>query len=219
MALFPIIFAFTETLPVILYLCFIRRNKNEGLNLIFIYCLISLATEFLFLPLRHVISDFYVYAFFTVCEYSFLTVFLYLSLKSKKFRLIQLIGSLLFYTMAVINLTSKQSESFDSLSASVEALLIIIYSILFLYERIVDPSVAFVYQTKKFWIVIAFFLYFSSTLFLFIYAATLTKQEHKSYWYINDIFDIIKNILFCIAFVMKKGKEESYPFDNLYPDI
>ncbi len=160
----------------------------------------------------------YLFASFTICEYTFFTLFLYLSLKAKKFRLISIIGSLIFYTIAAINLTPRQSETFDSLSASVEAILIIVYSILFLYEQITDPSVFYVYQTKKFWIVIAFFLYFSSTLFLFIYAATLTNQEHKSYWYINDIFDIIKNILFCIAFVMKKGNKSPYPFETLYPD-
>jgi len=121
--------------------------------------------------------------------------------------------------MAIINFTTKKSESFDSLSASVEAILIIIYSIIFLYEQIKDPSVIYVYYTKKFWIVIAFFLYFSSTLFLFLYAATFTNQEHRSYWYINNIFDILKNILFCVAFIMKKNKMYKSPLESLYADM
>lgn len=217
--MFPLIFALSEILPVIFYLCFFRRNKNEGLQVIFIYCLISFATEYLFLFLRHSVPKVYLFASFTICEYTLFTLFLYLSLKGRTFKIITLIGSLIFYAMAIMTLANKQTETFDSLSASGEAILIIIYSILFLYEQITDPTVTFVYQTKKFWVVIAFFLYFSSTLFLFLYAATLTKQEHKSYWYINDIFDIIKNILFCIAFVKKKSKKEQYPFENLYPDI
>jgi hypothetical protein len=62
-------------------------------------------------------------------------------------------------------------------------------------------------------------MYFSSTLFLFLYAASFTQIEHKYYWYINNIFDIIKNILFCIAFYMKKSKNPEYPAENLYADL
>jgi hypothetical protein len=113
----------------------------------------------------------------------------------------------------------NRTSSFDSLTASLEAVLIIIYSILFLYEQIKDPSILFVYYTKKFWVVVAFFMYFSSTLFLFLYAASFTQIEHKYYWYINNIFDIIKNILFCIAFYMKKSKNPEYPAENLYADL
>ena len=134
-----------------------------------------------------------------------------------------MIGSLIFYSMAFINLTIKKSEAFDSLSASAEAVLIIIYCILFLYKQINDPNVIYVYHSKKFWIVIASFLYFSSTLFLFIYAATFTNQQHTNYWYINNIFDIIKNVLFCIAFIMKKDQSYDYPVktetESFYPDM
>ena len=167
------------------------------------------------------ISNFYLYASFTVVEYSLLTLFLYRSIQDNRQRIIPIIGSLVFFTTVVANIIRYQSSSFafDSLSASVEDILIIIYSILFLYGQIKDPEVLFVYQTKKFWVVVAFFIYFSSTLFLFLYADKFTKKEHNNYWYINNIFDIIKNILFCIAFVMKKSKKPEYPIENLYTDI
>jgi hypothetical protein len=202
--LLPTIFLFSEILPIVFYACFAKRNKQEGLWVIFVYCLFSFLNEFLFLALRQRVDAFYLYASFTIFEYTLFTLFIYLSFKEKIFKLIVIIGSLAFYTMAVINFTTKKSVSFDSLSASAEAIFMIVYSILFLYEQIKDSSVIYVYYTKKFWITIAFFLYFSSTLFLFLFAATLTKQEHTSYWYINDFFDIIKNILFCIAFAIKK---------------
>lgn len=176
-------------------------------------------TEYLFLFLQHKIEQFYLFASFTICEYTLFAIFLYTSIKNKKLKYIPVIGSLIFYAMAIINFTTKKSETFDSLSASVEAILIIIFSIVFLYEQIKDPAVIYVYYTKKFWIVIAFFLYFSSTLFLFLYAATFTNQEHRSYWYINNIFDILKNILFCIAFTMKKNKMYKSPLENLYADM
>ncbi len=165
------------------------------------------------------ITNFYLYSSFTILEYTLLTIFLYRSIQGSRLRYIPIIGSIAFFAMVVANFLLYHSSNFDSLSASVEAILIIIYSILFLYGQIKDPSILFVYYTKKFWVVIAFFIYFSSTLFLFLYAATFTNQEHKSYWYINNIFDIIKNILFCIAFSMKKSKTPKRPLENLYIDI
>ena len=218
LTLFNLVFILSEILPVILYACFTRRNKHEGLQVIFIYCLLSLSTEYLFIILRHRIDKFYLFASFTIIEYTLVSIFLYSSIKGK-LKYIPAAGSLIFYAMVIINFLTKKSEIFDSLSASVESILLIIYIIIYLYGQIKDPSVMFVYQTKKFWIVIAFFIYFSSTLFLFIYAATFTNQEHKSYWYINNIFDIIKNILFCIAFSMKKSKNTRHSIENMYADI
>lgn len=186
---------------------------------IFLYCLISLLTEPSTFFLRHKVDRFYIFACFTIIEYTLFTFFLYSSLKDKRFKYVPIIGSLIFYVMAIINFINKKSETFDSLSASVEAILIIAYSILFLYEQIKDPSVMYVYNSKKFWIIIAFFLYFSSTLFLFLYAATFTSQEHNNYWSINNSFDILKNILFCLSFTMKTSKKKSNPFENFNPDM
>jgi hypothetical protein len=219
--LFRDIFIFSELLPVVFYLLFFRRNKGEGLQVVFTYCLFSLAIEILAPLLNRTLSigRFYLYASFTVVEYSLLTLFLYTSIRSKRQKIVPIVGSVVFFATTVANFLHNRTSSFDSLTASLEAILIIIYSILFLYEQIKDPSILFVYYTKKFWVVVAFFMYFSSTLFLFLYAASFTQIEHKYYWYINNIFDIIKNILFCIAFYMKKSKNPEYPVDNLYAEV
>jgi hypothetical protein len=141
------------------------------------------------------------------------------SYKEKVFKYSLLIGSLVFYAIAILNIIHKNKESFDSISASMEGILIIVYGIFFLYEQVKDPTVFYVYYSKKFWIVIAILLYFSSTLFLFIYATTFARPEKSIYWVINNIFDLVKNLLFAISFIMKKGKKTSYPIENLYTDM
>jgi hypothetical protein len=218
--LLSFLFYIFEFLPVIFYVSFLRRNKHEGLQVIFIYCVTSLGTEILGPILKKVfnISTFYILASFTVIEYSLLTIFLYQSIQEPRHKYVPIIGSVAFFVIAIINFLQGRTSNFDSLSASVEAILIIIYSLLFLYGQIKDPSILFVYNTKKFWVVSAFFIYFSSTLFLFLYAATFTKQEHNSYWYINNLFDIIKNILFCIAFTMKTSSKPNNPVEDSYED-
>jgi len=218
--LLTILAFFSEILPIIFYLIFLKRNRGEGLWVIFLYCLLSVVTENMSVLLKDKVSSFYIFSSFTVIEYSLFAYFFYSSFKGKSFRYIPLIGTIVFYLIAIFNfITSKKVESFDSLTASVEAILIIIYCILFLYEHIKDSSVIYVYSIKKFWVVIAFFIYFSSTLFLFIYAATFTIQEHKNYWAINNFFEILKDILFCISFIMRKDTRKTYPIEDLYTDI
>lgn len=161
---------------------------------------------------------FYTLATFTVVEYSLLTIFLYRSIQDRRLKYIPIIGSAVFFPIAIINLLRGSNTGFDSMAASVEAILIIIYSLLFLYNQIKDPAILFVYNTKKFWVVSAFFIYFSSTLFLFLYAPYLSKQQRANYWDINNLFDIIKNILFCIAFTMKTSSKPKNPTEDSYED-
>jgi hypothetical protein len=217
--LFLLSFIF-ELLPIVFYVTFLRRNKHEGLQVVFIYCLVSFGMEILepALKVAFGINTFYFYAIFTIVEYSLLTIFLYQSIQDSRAKYVPIIGSIPFFVVAFINFLHGKTSNFDSLPASVEAILIIIYSLLFLYGRIKDPSILFVYNTKKFWVVSAFFIYFSSTLFLFLFAGDFTKQEHKNYWYINDLFDTIKNILFCIAFIMKTSNEPKNPVEDSYED-
>jgi hypothetical protein len=218
--LFTLAYLISELLPVVFYVCLLKRNKHTGLQVIFIYCLAQFGMEILAPYLKHnyAINVFYLYASFTIVEYSLLTIFLYRSIRDRRHKYVLIIGSLAFIALAFNNFLHGGKSDFDSISASVEAILIIIYSLLFLYGQIKDPSILFVYYTKKFWVVVAFFIYFSSTLFLFLYAAGFTQQEQKNYWFINNIFDIIKNILFCIAFALKKTEEHKNPIEEHYED-
>ncbi len=162
---------------------------------------------------------FYFWASYTIIEYSLFAFFFYTAFKDKKTRYIPIIGTLLFYGIVFITFYEKNTKAFDSLSASMEAILMIIYSIVFLYSQITSPEIIYLYSTKKFWIVIAIFLYFSSTLFLFLFAADFTNPQNSSYWVINNLFEILKNIIFCISFAMKKSDGKPDSIRNYNPDL
>lgn len=206
---------FSEILPIILYLCFLKRNRGEGLWVIFLYCCISLLSEVLVSILQQTFSPFFIYSSFDLIEYALFSLFFYLSIKGKKFKYIPIFGAFILFTIAIFGFSSKNQGDFDTVSASIEAILIISYCILVLYEEINDPEIIFVYNTKKFWVIIAFFLYFSSTLFLFSFAKTLTQKEHDKWWTINNFFEILKNILFSISFIMKKSNNKPYVIEEL----
>jgi hypothetical protein len=208
----------TEILPIILFVVFYKRNKQGGIWVIFLSVILSALTDSIYNLARTSLNPLYFYGAFTIIEYSLFAFFLYLSFSKKLFKIVLIVLSLAFYVIALSTFFIKNKEDFDSLSASAEAVLIIVYSIFYLYDRVNDPSVLLVYNTKNFWIVLAFLIYFSSTLFLFIYATAMTNQEHKSYWNINNFFDELKNVLFSIGFIMNPDKKNRHTFESPYLD-
>ena len=186
--------------------------------MILLYCILSLFTEAAFSALGQKIDKYYIYASFTIIEFTIFSYFFYRYLNGK-LKYVPALGGVLFYLMAFANFFLRKSDTFDSMAASIEAILLIIYCLLFLYEQLKDPSIMFVYNTKKFWFVFALLLYFSSTLFLFLYAATFTKDQRKNYWSINNLFEILKHLLFCVSLLMKKNNTKYSSFESYNPDI
>jgi hypothetical protein len=197
-----------EILPIVFYLIFLKRNKGEGLWVIFLYCVLSLLTEGIYAKTEQPV----VFSIFIIVQFTLFSFFFYSSLKGKWVKFIPIVGALIFYGFAIANFTNKQ---FDSISTSLSSVLIISYCILLLYEQIKNSGTDLVYYNKKFWIIIAFFIYSSATLFLYIYFSTLSQEQVHSYWIINNFFEILKNILFSVSFIMKKRDKPSYMMDTL----
>jgi len=207
-------------LPIVVFLIFLKRNNKKGEWVIFLYCILSFITDQIYGFLKAKNYTFSVFSSFTFVEYALFSLFIYLSLKEKAFKVILIICSAIFYGITIFTFAGKRIDSFDSLSASFEASLMIVYCIFFLYERMKDPAIFYIYYFKDFWIIIALLLYFSSTLFLFIYAATFTSQEHRNYWGINNIFDILKTVLFTISFIMKdNNKKQEFSLGTSYNEM
>jgi hypothetical protein len=209
---------FAEILPIAFYLIFLNRNRGEGLWVIFLYCVLSLLTEGIFALTNAQL----VFSGFIVAQFGLFSYYFYSSFQTKRFKSIAIGGAVLFclvlgvavaYAIAV---PSFSNERFVEIIESLESILAIIYCILSLYEQIKDPETVFVYQNKKFWVIIALFIYFSSTFFLYLFATALSDEERHTYWVINNSFEILKNILFCVSFIMKK--HHSSPANMEYID-
>jgi hypothetical protein len=205
-------------LPIILFLVFLRRNKEKNLWVIFLYTIVSLITDIAFrnLPAGDENAEFYLFSFFTIIEYSIFTTFIFLQISSKAVKWFIGIISIGFYGFAIYNIARGQSSNFDSLSASVECVLVILFCIFFFAEEIRNPEVSFIYSSKVFWVTTAVLIYLAATLFLFISAPYFTEEQMDSYWSINFISNILKNILLSIAFILPKHKSPPPSDRDLY---
>lgn len=203
-----ILSVFSGLLPIVLFLVFLRRNKGGKLWVIFLYVILSFIVDIAFstIPSNDELSEFYLYSFFTIVEFSLFTAFIFLQIKSKPIRWFIVVSAVIFYGYAFYNIINRPNKSFDSRSASVESVLVILFCILFFFEQMRNPEVSFIYSSKVFWITTAVLLYLAATLFLFISTEYFTMEEKDAYWSINFISNILKNVLLSIAFILPKHK-------------
>lgn len=177
-----------------------NRNKEKRLWVIFFYVLLSFVFDILHSIFNAQRFKIYFLSLFSITEYSFLSVFFLMVFRDIRFKRLVIFCYPIFLFVAIYSLIYEKKVDFDYLSAPIEAILIIVFSILFFYEQLINPEVTFIYASKSFWIVTACLIYFSATLFLFISTAYLSNDQQKVYWPINDVANIIKNIFFAIAF-------------------
>lgn len=201
---------------------FLKRNTGTWVKAIVFYVIFSFATDSVLLKLNETnfegVNDvmvFNVLSLFTVVEFSVFTFFLYNAIEKLTFRRIIVVSAIAFYAFIIgLYLLQNRDNTFDSLGASVEAILIVVYSMFYLFDQMNKPQVFFIYQDPNFWFVVAFILYFSGTLFLFIQASNLGPQDLVNFWIINYFLNITKNILFAIAFSTRKSKTLQYNSEN-----
>jgi hypothetical protein len=100
-------------------------------------------------------------------------------------------------------------------SLVLEVIIVMFFATIYFYRQTNIPKSLFVYETCNFWIVVAYFIYLTGTMFLYLYWHRLTEQEQYKYYYLNDLFSVVRTVLLSIAMLIKEKKDE--PPVNNYP--
>ena len=217
--LFLYLVAFSDFLIILLFLVFIRKTKAEkGLWVIFSYCLLDLAVNYTLesAPRRLLLL---IYTLFTLFEYLLFATFLWLNIKSERFKKGILAATAAFTLfLGFYYTTTTEFRSVDSLPIGVETILILIYTFYYLYEQMNEPGELFIYNKYPFWISSGVMLYLAGSFFIYIFANQVDKKVLAQYWTFTYVFLIIKNILFAIAILIHvKQKKNPSPEKHLYP--
>ena len=187
-----------------------------------LYIIISFINDTLLLSMDAIKNEKIVYnvlSIYTIIEYTIFSLFIHSILSNKLFKTLIIIFSAAFYLFAVLYFFLARDIRFDSLSASLESILIVSYCIFYLFDQLNKPQIIFIYQEPNFWFIVGFMVYLAGTLFLFIQANNLDSELRKDFWKINLSANTIKNILFAIAFSRKKSENLFSDFENQYDDL
>lgn len=166
-----------------------------------------------------------VFSSFTVIEYSFFCYFYYLIIPNNKFKKIIPFVWFGFVLFAFVDFFYiNQMRAFDSFASGIESIIIILFCVYYLFSQIKGSNNLLIYSTFNFWIIITFLLYFSSTFFLYLMLDSMRKdiQFQKLYFIINISFNILKNILLCVAMCMKTNQiipKTAIPLPELDDDV
>lgn len=220
---------FSHLLPLAFFLLFKRNNKERRLRVILFYILYCILNESLSFYLQSTRNENFVILLstFTIIEYSFFCYFIYLILPKTQIKKLLPVAwvSFLFFALVDFFYVNKM-EGFDSFASGIESIIILIFCIFYLYLQIKNANDLMIYSTFNFWVIISFLIYFAGTFFLYIMTENMVADVafQKFYLIINIAFNILKNLLLCIAMTMKMNntndpRKLSSPVPNLDDDI
>jgi len=158
-------------------------------------------------------------SFFTIIEFTAFCYFFYVNLQISILKKIIAITIVCFSFFCLANLFLQfgKNENLDTLPVTAESIIVMILCIFYFFEQIRSPNSLFIYNTFQFWTVTGILIYLSGTFFIFILSSNFTQEEFNKYWFINYIFNTIKNILFGLGIYIhgrnQRKTVEKNPFD------
>ncbi len=146
---------------------------------------------------------------FTVIEYLSFAFIIYHLIKSSLLRTIIIFVSPIFVLYSIIQYFTSSTTNIDSLTITVENIIILSFCLFFFYEQLDVPEVTFIYLSYKFWLVLAILIYSTGTFFFFMFSSSMSNDQWETWSLINYVFSILKNAFFSIAIIMKKDNSDN----------
>jgi len=208
----------SPVLPIFFFILFRPGKSIKVLWVVFFYVIFSFSIDFLrFLSKK---DEPYVFVLlFTLIDYTFVFFIMRLLLESRIVKII-LSGISIFFVIYIALLFFRANPASYPTISPVESIIVLIFCILYLFEQLNKPQELFIYSTPGFWIILAFLVYASGTLFLYIFRI-INFQEVEKWWVINNVCNIILNGLFALSFLIhhmslksKNPSREIPHFDN-----
>lgn len=149
-------------------------------------------------------------------EFIFVSLIFLYNINNRLLKQVIRIAPIFFTIFSVYDYMISPSDKFSYKPLAAECLILLIYIIYFFYERIqVNTSIP-IYQTKIFWIAVAFIIYSSGNFFLFLYSINPIKDEDFLFQYtlVYSTFAILKNVSLSVGILINQPDE-----NNHYPDL
>ncbi len=155
-------------------------------------------------------NNLYIFRFFTIIEFSLISFFY--SEYLKKHTNVSVIYGILpaFLFIAFIDYKIYGANALDSLSISVESIILTCYSLFLFYYYMKHLIVSDLLAAPSFWINCAVLIYFLGNFFLFTfnnYVLNLDTKKHYLLWgTVHASLNIVYNVLLSIGFWKTKTK-------------
>ena len=186
---------------------FILKKYELSLKIICFYTIYGIISDLILskLSIKYFGTEIYSYRLFTIIEFVSLSLFIYFSIETLKFRKIISLTFILFFVGIIIDFFTSSLNQFDSLPSGLESLLILNSALLLLYEKVLNEPTSNK-NNAPIIITSGFIIFFSGTFFLFILSQKNYTDTNfsNSYGYLVAFFNIIKNIFIILGIINYK---------------
>jgi hypothetical protein len=217
--LFIYLLFLSDILYVALFFVFFRLLKTEkALWAILLYCLLDLTVNYITEVSNSRSFVYFSYAFFTSIEYSVFSFILWSTIRQVRFKHLILVVGLCFIVFLIAYYSTTKPRSIDSIPIGIETILILLYSFYYLYEQMNDTTTLFIYSQYQFWLITGIMIYLAGSFFIYIFANQVDRQVLSNFWFLTNVFYVIKNIFFATGLLIfvkqKKINKKFQPYLN-----
>ena len=205
---------FSSLLPIIFFVIFCIKKATREVWVIFLCSTASFLIDGIVKLFPWATQHkFLIWNFYSILEFSLYSFFFYLIIRSRKIRLL-IITFLLLYLVVFFLSSRAINDEFNSMMSAISSVILIILCLIY-FMTTMKPSVEPVnVLTPLFLIVVAIFIYVTSTLFLYLIVNRLSTTEMHNYWKINDYSNILTNVILSFAFILYRFHYKNPPPEN-----
>jgi hypothetical protein len=119
---------------------------------------------------------------------------------NKRYRVLTIISACAFGAFGLWNILFGQRNEFNSNTAVLGALIILVHTLVYFYHLLIKLPVQRLDRLPMFWFNAAYLFYFASTLFIFAaYVVDVFYDSLLLYWTIQNVLRIVQFILIIVG--------------------
>ena len=213
-------------MPLIFCIYFLKKINTKELKVFFVYSI--------FQALFAILCSLAIYAFksfpsyililrvHSVFEYFLISYFLYIVIRNSIVKKIILFLTIPYLILSIYDFYKYGNQAFSNDPSLVEFLVLILFIIFFLFEKMQYSIQVPVYQTINFWISVGLFVYFTGTFFYILLVKNTNNADidlKKQLIIINSVVIIFKNIILGLSFLIKEDKSNDDNILNIASEL
>lgn len=192
-------------LPIIVAIWLYRRI-TRSLKAILLYLCVAVVFNYAATISSHSNNNLPLLHIYTVVEFLLVIRFYFIVLPGKRIKKVVIVLSILFSAWAIMNsLFVQHIYGFNSYSRATEALIMIVFGVLYIIHTAKDDSNEEWSRNPENWVNAGFLLYFSGALSQFAFSNIVSAHAPAVFkmaiWDIHATFVLVMYLLFTVAFL------------------
>jgi hypothetical protein len=138
------------------------------------------------------INNLWLFHLYSYIEFGFISYIYFHLIRRRRVRLLILVMLGIFLILSLINLFGYEGiKEFNSIQRHIEGFILVLYCVDYLMELAHDKKRNSSWRNPYYMLTIGFLIYFTGTLYLFVFGNSIVQQPDDYYWLLHTFFHTI----------------------------